>query len=93
MYRGFIYVLEGSVRLGADGTTVTAGHVAWFDPSLGDGDDTLTIASDEKKVRLLLFAAPPIQEPVAFGGPFVMNTQEEIQQAFADYRSGKFLAG
>jgi redox-sensitive bicupin YhaK (pirin superfamily) len=93
MYRGFAYVLEGSARLGAEGTPVTASHVAWFDPSLGDGDDTLTIASDEKNVRLLLFAAPPIQEPVAFGGPFVMNTQEEIQQAFADYRSGKFLAG
>jgi redox-sensitive bicupin YhaK (pirin superfamily) len=93
MYRGFAYVLEGSARLGADGTPVTVGHVAWFDPSLGDGDDTLTIASDEKKVRLLLFAAPPIQEPVAFGGPFVMNTAQEIQQAFADYRSGKFLEG
>ena len=92
MYRGFLYVLQGSARVGAGGTPVTAGQVAWFDPSLGDGDDTLTIAADEQ-LRALLFAAPPIQEPVAFGGPFVMNTAEEIQQAFADYQSGKFLAG
>ncbi|HVG52634.1 MAG TPA: pirin family protein [Xanthobacteraceae bacterium] len=92
MYRGFVYVLQGRARIGAGGTPVAQGEVAWFDPSLGNGDDTLTIAADEQ-LRLLLFAAPPIQEPVAFGGPFVMNTAQEIQQAFADYRSGKFLEG
>jgi len=91
MYRGFVYVLDGSARIGAGGTPVVAGEVAWFDPSLAREDDTLTIASDQK-LRLLLFASPPIQEPVAFGGPFVMNTPEEIRQAFADYRSGHFLA-
>ena len=89
MYRGFVYVLEGSGRMGAGGMPVTKGQVAWFDPTLGDGNDTFTIAADEP-LRLLLFAGPPIQEPVAFGGPFVMNTQAEINQAFADFRSGKF---
>ena len=90
MYRGFVYVLKGSGRMGAGGTPVTAGQVAWFDPSLGDGNDTFTIAADEP-LRLLLFAGPPIQEPVAFGGPFVMNTEEEVHQAFMDFRAGRFL--
>lgn len=91
MYRGFVYVLEGSGRMGVGGTPVTKGQIAWFDPTLGDGNDTFTIAADEP-LRLLLFAGPPIQEPVAFGGPFVMNTEQEIHQAFADFRSGKFLS-
>jgi redox-sensitive bicupin YhaK (pirin superfamily) len=91
IYRGFVYVLEGSGRMGAGGTPVIKGQIAWFDPTLGDDNDTFTIAADEP-LRLLLFAGPPIQEPVAFGGPFVMNTEQEIHQAFMDFRSGKFLS-
>ncbi len=43
--------------------------------------------------RLLLVAGAPIGEPVARGGPFVMNTEEEIRQAWADYRSGRLVGG
>ena len=39
--------------------------------------------------RFLLVAGKPLGEPVVRGGPFVMNTQEEIHQAFEDYRSGR----
>ena len=39
---------------------------------------------------MVLFAGQPLREPVAAYGPFVMTTQEEIEQAFLDYRSGKF---
>jgi redox-sensitive bicupin YhaK (pirin superfamily) len=91
-FRGFIYVLDGQGQLGAGGTAVAAGQVAWFEPSAEEGDDTLTLKANEP-LRALLFAGPPINEPVVFGGPFVMNTPEEIQQAFMDYRSGRFLAG
>jgi quercetin 2,3-dioxygenase len=90
-YRGFIYVIDGKARLGADNTLVTTTQVAWFDPSSdGDGEDTVTIAADAP-LRVLLIASPPINEPVAFGGPFVMNTEAEIRQAFMDYRTGNFL--
>jgi redox-sensitive bicupin YhaK (pirin superfamily) len=91
-YRGFVYVLSGKARLGT--VPVTTTQVAWFDPSAGGGggggEDTVTIAADEA-LRALLIASPPINEPVVFGGPFVMNTEAEIRQAFMDYRSGKFL--
>jgi len=42
----------------------------------------------ESSARFLLVAGKPINEAIVRGGPFVMNTQEEIQQAFADYESG-----
>ena len=89
-YRGFLYVMLGRAKLGANAADVTAPSVAWFDPSSGDGTDTLTIVADEP-FRAVLCAGPPIDEPVVFGGPFVMNTQDEIRQAFVDFRSGRFL--
>ncbi len=76
--------------LGADRVPLAAGQIAWFDPSAADGDDTVTIFAGAP-LRVLLYAGPPIEEPVAFGGPFVMNTEEEIHQAFMDYRTGNFL--
>lgn len=57
---------------------------------LSDGE-TVTI-NGEKDTRLLLVAAAPIGEPVARYGPFVMNTQEEIQATLKDWNSGRFIA-
>lgn len=88
--RGFVYVLDGRARLGADAAPAPAGTVAWFEPSGAEGFDTLRLAADEA-ARILLFAGPPIDEPVAFGGPFVMNSAAEIRQAYEDLRSGRFL--
>jgi redox-sensitive bicupin YhaK (pirin superfamily) len=87
--RGFLYMLTGTASLGTDRRLAAAGDVAWFDPA--GTDDVLPIECDAP-FRALLFASPPIDEPVAFGGPFVMNTGVEIQQAFADYHDGRFGA-
>jgi redox-sensitive bicupin YhaK (pirin superfamily) len=56
---------------------------------LGSGDHLELLAGAEG-ARLLLIAGLPLREPVARYGPFVMNTQAEIQQAFVDYREGRF---
>jgi len=77
-----IVVYDGAVAIA--GRRVDALGAAF----LGDSDETVVEA--EADSRFLLIAGKPIGEPVAWGGPFVMNTREEVMQAFEDYRSGRF---
>jgi quercetin 2,3-dioxygenase len=56
---------------------------------LGEGDVT-RLAAGAEGARLLLIAARPLREPIARGGPFVMNTEGEVRQAMLDYQSGRF---
>lgn len=83
----FVLVLEGEALVGPDRTPVPAGSLAWLTRNEAS---KVTIGASIDLTRLLLFAGPPLREPIAMGGPFVMNTTAEIQQAFADYRSGRF---
>ncbi len=57
--------------------------------ALGPGD-AVELSGGPQGARALLLAARPLREPVAWSGPFVMNTREEIVQAFEDYRQGRF---
>lgn len=56
----------------------------------GDGDEVV-ITSQEGPVRFLLESGRPIGEPVAWYGPIVMNTQEELRIAFEEYEKGTFI--
>ena len=56
----------------------------------GDGDE-VSVTSDKNGVRFLLISGKPIGEPVAWYGPIVMNTQEELRLAFEEYQSGAFI--
>ena len=56
-----------------------------------DGDEIVVQAGDEG-IRFLLVSGRPLQEPVAWHGPIVMNTQEEIHQALRDLRNGTFIS-
>jgi quercetin 2,3-dioxygenase len=56
----------------------------------GDGDQVM-VSTEEEPVRFLLMAGKPIEEPVAWYGPIVMNTQEELRVAFEEYRNGTFI--
>jgi quercetin 2,3-dioxygenase len=84
-HRGFLYVLEGHAQ--ASGKEIRQGDVAWFEP----GEGAIAFAAG-KDFHALLFSGVPIDEPVVAYGPFVMNTRQEIEQAFADYQAGKLVA-
>jgi len=56
-----------------------------------DSGDEVTVEAGEQGVRFLLVSGRPIEEPVAWYGPIVMNTQAELQQAMAELRDGTFI--
>jgi redox-sensitive bicupin YhaK (pirin superfamily) len=88
-HNAFAYVFEGAAELGRPGDEpgekLGAGHLAVF--AEGDG---VTVRTRDSAVRFLLLAARPFNEPMARYGPFVMNTEEQIREAFRDYREGAF---
>ncbi|MBP7179020.1 MAG: quercetin 2,3-dioxygenase, partial [Moraxellaceae bacterium] len=85
-HQAFLYIFQGDALVGPNNEhRATQGQMV----VLGNGN-TINITAGASGVRLLLVAGKPLQEPVARYGPFVMNTHEEIQQAFRDYRDGRF---
>ena len=89
-YNAFIVVLEGDGLIGGDQFPVRAGDVVWLTRKNDDALSEVEIAGGTAPLRALLFAGRPLREPVAARGPFVMNTEEQIRQAYVDYRAGRF---
>jgi len=86
-HNAMAYVVDGAVRFGAsEEGAVSAGNLA----ILGPGNRIKAFAAGGG-ARFLLLAGQPIKEPVAWRGPIVMNTEEELQQAFKQYRDNTFL--
>ena len=56
-----------------------------------DNGDDVTVQAGDEGIRFLLVSGKPIEEPVAWYGPIVMNTQEQLQQAFQELEKGTFL--
>ncbi|MCC0068946.1 MAG: pirin family protein [Rhodobacteraceae bacterium] len=103
--RAFAYVFEGAGRFAAasrpEGVLlekeVMGREVNIRDLSgnrtlirFGTGEE-VTVQAGEEGIRFLLISGAPIEEPVAWHGPIVMNTQEELRQAMADLRNGTFI--
>lgn len=83
-HNAFVYVFEGAAHLADD---ALAKHTLAV---LGTGD-AVEIVAGEAGARFILVAGLPLGEPVVQYGPFVMNTREEIEQAFSDYRGGRLV--
>lgn len=82
---GFVYVFAGALLAGEDKRAVGDGALAVLSPG-----DSLKLHAREAGARALVVAGEPLREPVARYGPFVMNTREEIVEAFTDFQSGRF---
>jgi redox-sensitive bicupin YhaK (pirin superfamily) len=82
----FVYLLAGEGRFGGAAEALGARHAALFGP----GEAFVATATSEG-LRFLLIAARPLGEPIAWAGPIVMNTREELRQAQADLAAGTFV--
>ena len=92
-HNAFIYMIEGHVIvLDAEDnpTNVKVNTISAKKLAVLTKGEQLQIRSGADGARFLLIAGQPLQEPIARGGPFVMNTKDEVLQAFADFRQGKF---
>jgi redox-sensitive bicupin YhaK (pirin superfamily) len=83
-HQALVYVFQGAVRVGEAGRDIDDGQLA----RLGEGD-AVRLRGVSGGGRLLLLAGVPLNEPVARYGPFVMNSEDELRAAFADFRSGR----
>jgi redox-sensitive bicupin YhaK (pirin superfamily) len=88
--RLFLYGLEGEASVGPSRRGLRQGDIGWYDPSPHIAEPELRLNAS-RRARLVAYDAPPIDEPVVLGGPFVMNTDEEIAKAFADLRRGELV--
>jgi len=84
----FLYVIEGKAKTGDENepSYVKAGYLGVY----GEGDSVKITAADEKPLHFLFASAQKINEPVARGGPFVMNSIGEVKKAFYDFQTGNF---
>jgi redox-sensitive bicupin YhaK (pirin superfamily) len=101
----FAYVFEGSGTFSdasrpfgvlteketLDGETLVRERTGNRSLVLFDRGDEITVQAGENGVRFLLVSGKPIEEPVAWYGPIVMNTQAELQQAVTELRNGTFI--
>jgi len=86
-YTVFAYIYDGNGIFEKDGYSKTeAGNVILF----GKGDK-IYIKTGREQARFLLISGKPLNEPIAWGGPIVMNTAEELDIAFEEYRKGTFV--
>jgi quercetin 2,3-dioxygenase len=88
-YNGFIYVIEGSVEVGAENTVVGKGQVAWLDRLGGDGNSHIKFKGGENGVRFVFYAGEPQGAPIVSHGPFIGDTKDDIVRLYSEYRHGK----
>lgn len=89
-HNAFLYMIEGDVSLLNAESDIQENKLKVKNLGVLSQGETLSLESGAQGARLLLIAGKPLNEPVARSGPFVMNTQAEVMQAYNDFRRGNF---
>lgn len=92
-HNAFLYVLRGSANVGASQQKLNKHDVAtltYEDGGNADALSTLSLSSNHRRTKILVYSGEPIREEIVPYGPFVMNSMDEIKQAFRDFHAGKF---
>lgn len=87
-HNAFVYGIEGELSL--EDNAGQALKLGRDQLAVLDRGDSVQVQAGDSGARFLLIAGKPLREPIARGGPFVMNTQDEVRQAFSDYQRGNF---
>ncbi len=83
-YNSFVVVTKGGGAIGSSAAAVTAGQLVWLAPC--EVASAVTLTGGDQGLHALVLGGLPLREPVAAAGPFVMNTERELDEAFAEFR-------
>ncbi|WP_226677864.1 pirin family protein [Mesobacillus jeotgali] len=89
-HNAFLYVLSGDIDAGSSQTNLQKSSAATLTFNDGGEGTSGLMLKANKRSRVLVYSGKPIKEEVVAYGPFVMNSMEEIRQAYRDYQEGKF---
>lgn len=90
----FLYLLEGSLfpEVRQQSAESKGCAILYSVPVPGeDTDEPVEVKAGPEGARFLLLSAPPLKEPIVWGGPIVMNSREELEEAFRELRNGTFI--
>lgn len=86
-YTAFAYVIEGEAQFGREGRSASARNIVLFRRE----GDAVTVKTQSASARFLLISGRPLREAIAWYGPIVMNTREQLAQAFQELQTGEFV--
>lgn len=85
-YNTALLIIDGSVKVNGD-TTIQKGQFVLFE---NDGNSQIKLEALKENTKVLVLSGAPLNEPIARYGPFLMNTEAQIQEAIQEFQSGKF---
>lgn len=88
-YNTFLYVIDGNLNVGEEKTLLKESQTGWLDRSSEAGSSELSLSAGEKGARVILYAGEPTGDKIISYGPFIGDTQEDIQRLYKEYRENK----
>lgn len=90
-YNTFMYIIEGNVKVGKDEKQLSKDQVGWLNILVEEGKSELSLAAGEEGVRFVLYAGKPTGDDIVSHGPFIADSNEDIQRLYQEYRRGKLV--